>query len=147
MYINSKLRIYWLCRPCFNPFCQFSFFQDCHRTDAPLVSSSLVVLELTPGWPQESWASFHPAAARHYPDSTSAWAWSKLMSDVTIWGLGGDEDVRHICAEYVALFLSAEARRWWGGGMTRYLATCTPGSPRTGQRRVSTLILSTGHGF
>ena len=143
----------------FNPFCQFAFFQDCHRTDAPLVSSSLVVLELTPGWPQESWASFHPAAARHYPDSTSAWAWSKLVSDVTIWGLGGDEDVRHICAEYVALFLSAEARRWWGGGMTRYLATCTPGSPRTGQRRVSTLIccqlsskctctiLSTGHGF
>ena len=33
----------------FNPFCQFAFFQDCHRTDAPLVSSSLVVLELTPG--------------------------------------------------------------------------------------------------
>ena len=90
-----------------NTFCQFAFFQDCHRTDAPLVSSSLVVLELTPGWPQESWASFHPAAARHYPDSTSAWAWSKLVSDVTIWGLGGDEDVRHICAEYVALFLSA----------------------------------------
>ena len=46
----------------------------------------------------------------------------------------------YLRATYVALFLSAEARRWWGGGMTRYLPTCTRQPwPSTQQGRVSTL--------